>query len=212
MSLRRPILGALAALTVAAFASPSALADKRGDDKIKNHPAYVHEPGLLQFATGDSHIVEVTVKGALLRSVAKIAGAEDPDFEAFLSNLLAVNALIIEKWRGDEDRVAHDMRNLIDDLGEDWERIVRIRDPRETIQVFIHSHDEEDIDGLLVLIHGENQIVFANIVGPIDLEFVASMSGHFQIPGLDRVPRERPDRTEQSRLDDSRSDREGRAT
>ena len=201
MTLKRPLLCALVAVCTAAFCAPGALADRKSDEQLKRHPAYVEDPGFINFATGDTRIVEVTVKGALLRSVARIAAQVtddefDEEFFDFLSNLLAVNALILENWEGDEDDVDDLMAEFIEDLDEGWERIVRIQDPNENLRVYVHSEGDEEINGLLVLMHGSNQVVFANIVGPIDLEYVASMSGHFEIPGLERVPRERPDRSD----------------
>lgn len=65
---------------------------------------------------------------------------------------------------------------------------MRVREKSETVNVYIRNNDEI-IDGLVVLVfdRDDSEVVFANLVGSIDLAKIGELDGALEIPGLDAL-------------------------
>jgi hypothetical protein len=155
---------------------------------IEKHPAYIADPGMLEFAGQQTEIIEISLRRSLLRPVAKMLADQEPEVSALIDGLVGVNAVILQNWAGSMDRARETFMALDGDLPAGWERIVRVRSARELTLVYIHTDENDDINGLLVLVQEGGQLIFTNLVGPVDLELVAGLEGRLDIPGLDRVP------------------------
>ncbi len=178
--------------TLALLAPATASAERqRGRDRVESHPAYVPEPDLIEYATDDTEIIEVTLSGAMLRAAGNIVKHEAPEIGELVGNLEAVNAVLLQNWDGPSKPARNLIRDIAEDLDEDWERVVRIRKRDELIYVFIHLDRREEIDGLLVLMQNRDELVFSNLVGHIDLEQVAEIAEYMEIPGIEQVPTSR---------------------
>lgn len=187
----RTLMAPVAGAALLAIATP-ALAD-RGDpwERIRDHAAYVEEPGLLDFADDQTEIIEVTLRGPLLRAGARILEREEPEIAQLVLGLEAVNAVVLNDWDGSPREARRRMRDIAEDLGRHWERLVRIRKSDEFVLVYVHLDRYDEIDGLLVMMHENDTLVFTNLIGDIDLEHVAELTAHMDIPGLERVPETR---------------------
>jgi len=175
-------------LTILAAALAAAPAHAQRARDIEKHPAYVVDPGVLHFADAETEIVEITLRRSLLRPVAKMLAEQEPEVSAFIDGLVGVNAVILNNWAGSTDRARETFMALDETLPTGWERIVRVRSERELTLVYIHTDENDDINGLLVLVQSGRELIFTNLVGPVDLELVAGLEGRLDIPGLDRVP------------------------
>jgi len=175
-------------LTILAAALAAAPAHAQRARDIEKHPAYVVDPGVLHFADAETEIVEITLRRSLLRPVAKMLAEHEPEVSALIDGLVGVNAVILNNWAGSTDRARDTFMALDETLPTGWERIVRVRSERELTLVYIHTDENDDINGLLVLVQSGRELIFTNLVGPVDLELVAGLEGRLDIPGLDRVP------------------------
>jgi hypothetical protein len=70
-----------------------------------------------------------------------------------------------------------------------WQRITRISDETSKISVLTHTVADK-VDGLVVLIFdsNDNELVFANLAGEIDVTQLGEIGERFDVPGLDQVP------------------------
>ncbi|HKO99614.1 MAG TPA: DUF4252 domain-containing protein [Pyrinomonadaceae bacterium] len=66
-----------------------------------------------------------------------------------------------------------------------WSRIVDVKSRKEgSLEVYLMS-SENRIGGLAVLATDAKEITVVNIVGPVDLEKLSQLEGHFGVPDLD---------------------------
>ena len=132
--------------------------------------------------------VNVTVDGALLQLAAKFLSPNDPEQRAvksLISNLKGIYVRSFEFAVPGEYTPA-DVESLRSQLKEPaWTRMasVRSRKEGEDVDVFFRM-EKERIAGLVVIAAQPRVLTFVNIVGPIDLEQLASLGGQFGIPNL----------------------------
>lgn len=66
-----------------------------------------------------------------------------------------------------------------------WVRVASVRSLREGQNVEVFTYLEgENISGIAVIAAEEERLTVVNIVGPIDVEKLAELGGHFNIPEL----------------------------
>jgi hypothetical protein len=85
------------------------------------------------------------------------------------------------------------MRSTLRDLTRDrWERLAVVREEDVELSVMIRG-TKDTVDGLVVLIEEktDDQLIFVNVAGRIDLEKLEAIGREMDIPGLDKVPSER---------------------
>jgi hypothetical protein len=185
---RRP--GALALGMVWASLAFAAPAFAGRDAEMRRHPGFVDGSLFVELAGEDSELVEVSLGPALLRAISRGA-ADDPEARSVLSGLLGVNAYIVglENDAARETRAAKLVKDVARHLeSSGWERLVRVREKRESVNVYVRNN-EETIDGLVVLVFDEegSEVVFANLVGTIDLARLGEIKGTLDVPGLDAL-------------------------
>ena len=67
-----------------------------------------------------------------------------------------------------------------------WSSIVNVKGRDESAEVWLHSKGQE-LAGLAIIAAESNELVVVNIVGPLDIASLASLSGSFGIPRLPDV-------------------------
>ena len=67
--------------------------------------------------------------------------------------------------------------------GPNWSRLVDVRDKNESAEVWFHI-EAGKLTGLTVLATEPKELVVVNIVGPLDIATLASLSGKLGVPSL----------------------------
>ena len=152
-------------------------------------PGFVDGTQLIDIVGDDAVVVEVSLGKSLL----KMMTGADPDLKEHLGGLESIYALIVDlsdaqvAGRAREEVRAIE-RRLIDD---GWERIARIKETDAEIKVLVLLHDEELIEGLVVMVFSleddEPVLVFANIAGLMDMKAIEDLGEEFDLPGLDEL-------------------------
>jgi hypothetical protein len=182
-----PLLAALA-LALPSFAE---------DADARRHPSFVDGSAFVELASESGELVEVSIGPALLQAVA---GAETPAGSGKASALAGLKGIYayVVSLENDAAREAKALR-LISDLEtrldrEGWERIVRVRDKGERVNVLTKPGPPgaSRVDGLVVLVFDDedSEVVFANLVGSIDLAQIGAISEAIDVPGLDKAAKE----------------------
>jgi hypothetical protein len=170
------LLPALAlALCVAA---PAAVA---GDDYSKL-PGFVDGKKFIEAVGDDAVTVEVSIGGALLSAITKF----DPQLHELAGGLKSISAIVLStEDAGDTAKARSMIRDTRTRLKkEGWEALATIREEGSEVQVLV-LNDDEAIQGLVVMVADENEIVFANLAGVLDLAAIVAIGEGLDLPGLD---------------------------
>ena len=174
----------VAVLTVA-LATSAALALDR---EITDLPGYVDGSAFLEFADPDGTVVEISLSGKILKPFCGILKKQDPDLE-IACGLDWIGAIVLEFDEPSGDLVK--AKQLVDDtekrlLGRGWERLARVREGDETVSVLMLVNDDT-VSGLVVLVVEDDEIVFANVAGDINMNQLGALAEKMDIPGLEDI-------------------------
>lgn len=133
--------------------------------------------------------VNVTVDGLLLQLAGRALSSADPEqriAKNLISNLKGIYVRSYEFASPGQYSVA-DLESLRSQMKVPaWSRVVGVRNTRggEDVDVFLKM-EKERITGVVVIAAQALQLTVVNIMGPIDLEQLASLGGQFGIPKLE---------------------------
>ena len=141
-----------------------------------------------------SNSIDLSLTGSTLRFAAKFLDAHDPD-EAQVKKLIeGLQGIYIKhfefkregEWTpADLDRVRNQLH------APEWDRIVGVKSSEEGSNAEIYLHVENGKNtGVAILEAEPRELTVVNIVGPVDLEGLADLGGHLNIPKL-TVPKEK---------------------
>lgn len=134
-----------------------------------------------------SETVDVTLDGAMLRLAAKFLG-DGGDERVARDMISKLEGIYVKSYEFDDDDVYD--RSLIDSIrkqiGPSWKRLVMVKSrDRENVEIYADMRGET-VAGLLVLAAEPREFTIVNLVGPVDLEKLANLEGHFGIPRMSK--------------------------
>ncbi|HUA59077.1 MAG TPA: DUF4252 domain-containing protein [Verrucomicrobiae bacterium] len=135
-----------------------------------------------------SDSVDVSLNGSTLQFAAKFLDGSDPE-EAKVKKLLSsIDGIYVRSFEFKTAGVwsQADLDNVRNQLkAPEWSRIVEVKSAEdgETAEVYVRTVDKK-ISGVAVLYAEPKELTVANIVGPVDLDSLAELSGHFGLPKL----------------------------
>lgn len=150
---------------------------------------------LEHLAAKASDSVDVSLNGSTLQFAAKFLDGSDPD-EARVKKLIAsIDGIYIRSFefktagaysQADLDNVRNQLK------GPEWSRIVEVKSAEdgENAEVWVRTVDKK-INGVAILSAEPKELTVANIMGNVDLDSLAELSGHF---GLPKLKQEKPTR------------------
>ncbi|HKB81524.1 MAG TPA: DUF4252 domain-containing protein [Thermoanaerobaculia bacterium] len=129
-----------------------------------------------------SESVDVTLDGAMLRFAARFL-SDDADREV-QDMVRKLDGIYVHSYEFDRDD-AYDRSILAGvraQLGPAWQRIVTVKSKtRENVEIYTMPNGKT-IAGLVILAAEPRELTIVNIVGPVDLDKLASLEGQFGIP------------------------------
>jgi hypothetical protein len=146
--------------------------------------------GLAQLEAKAVEVLDVTVDERMLRLGSAFLSARREASEAKIKELLtALKGVYVKVFEFDRDGEysSADLDELRAQLhGPGWTRIVNVRSRSgsENVEVYLMG-DVDKIQGVAVISAEPRELVIVNIVGPIDLEKISELEGHFGIPQLE---------------------------
>lgn len=162
---------------------------------VEQHPGYV-DFAKFDLGAGEEATVEINLRGPMLKLAAAAADEDDEEFGSILSGLEGIfvrtYAIDDKSPTAFENSIASISKHL---QSSGWETIVKVRERDERAHIAIKM-DGDKIVGMTVLAMDandrDNEVVFINIVGTIDLANVGRMGKHFDlnIDALDSLERE----------------------
>jgi hypothetical protein len=178
----------LGILTAAILATGIVLAV---DPETAKLPGYVDGTPFLELASEDGELVEVSLPRSVLNMFCGSAKGEDEsDVAGIACGLEWIGAVVIELGDGADNEFRG--QELIEKtekklLGKGWERLARVQEGGEVLKVLMLPSGRSVL-GLVVLIVEEDEIVFANVAGNIDMAQLRKLGDQMDIPGLENLP------------------------
>ena len=164
-----------------------------GPTSVSASPPLKEQPGYIEFSSLDlfdgpepEANIEIYLKEPLLDLVAAATRFEDEELANMLEALYLIRVQVYQDLDASYERIAARLNAL---TLPDWERVVQVREPDERMQFYVRTADEA-IVGLLVLVcdlSESGELVFVNIVGPLDLAQVGRIGRKFDIAPLDSI-------------------------
>jgi DNA polymerase III gamma/tau subunit len=154
-------------------------------------------PGYVDFGNFDGlydpeEYTEVNIETPLLHLAAKMSKGKDQELYNLLNNLKLIKVYTFQVAQSMESSVEQKINRITSKLNsEDWERIVRVKDRGEEVNVYLKNVND-NIAGVTVLtFEKDGEAAFINIVGNIDLEAISKLSDKFNIPELDKIKKDK---------------------
>ena len=141
-----------------------------------------------RLAARAAETVNVTVDGVLLQLAGKFLSSTDPD-QAAVKNLIGkLKGIYVRSFQfaNEGEYSEADVESLRSQLPAPvWSKMVTVRSRNDgDVDVFFKM-EKNQIAGLVVIAAQLKELTFVNIVGPIDLDQLSSLSGQFGIPKVD---------------------------
>jgi hypothetical protein len=144
-----------------------------------------------QLAAKAKESVDVTLDGPMLRLAAKFLSDDDADERQVRAMVSKLEGIYVRSYEFDADG-AYDpsaVGNVRAQLGAEWKRMVTVRSrDAENVEIYALLRGEA-VTGLVIIAAEPRQLTLVNIVGPVDLERLASLEGEFGIPRLSKRSR-----------------------
>jgi hypothetical protein len=132
--------------------------------------------------------VDINLDGAMLRMGARFLSDDESEERTVREMVRKLDGIYVRNYEFDEEG-AYDrsfLANVRSQLGPDWKRIVTVQS-RRSDNVEIYAQTRGDIIAGLVILSAEpRELTIVNIVGPIDLDKLASLEGQFGIPRMSK--------------------------
>jgi uncharacterized protein DUF4252 len=128
--------------------------------------------------------VQVNLDGSLLQMAAKFLNDKDGD-EAKVKNLLnGLKGIYVRSYKFEKagEYSTADIDKMRAQL-KGWNEIVTVRSAKENTGIYLKT-DGQKVQGLVVLAAEPMELTVVNIVGTIQPEQLAELSGKFGIPDL----------------------------
>jgi len=134
-----------------------------------------------------SQTVDANIDERLMRLAAKAFSDKDADEREIKKLITGVKGIYVKSFEFDSDGqfTAADMEAIRAQMrGPNWTRVVNVTSKKEgNVEVYLLTNGDE-IGGLAVLSTEDRELTVVNIVGPVDLEKLASIEGRFGVPEL----------------------------
>lgn len=155
----------------------------------ENHPGYVDFSDLRGLIDSEP-VVEVTLREPLLRLITETIPEDDHEAVNFVSRLLSVRLHVYEDIESNTGDVGENVDEIAESLdSEGWERVVRVRDDEDKVDVFLRmSEDEDVVHGIALMVFSDDgEMVLGNIVGDIRFDDISALGRRFDIDELSEL-------------------------
>lgn len=135
-------------------------------------------------------VVEVNIDGKLLDLAKRVmVKVKDPDAAKVAQAISGLKGIYVRVYTfaneneynmGDIDEIRSQLQ------GPGWERLANVRSKRNNQKIDVFTMFTGDqMSGVAVVLSEAKSVALVNVIGPIDIDLLAEMSGKLNIPKLD---------------------------
>jgi hypothetical protein len=159
------------------------------DPEVARLAGYVDGSSFSALSDPEGSRVEISLPGKILRPFCGALKSQDPELDV-ACGLEWIGAVILE-FEGATPNLER-ARALVEKTesglkAKGWERLAVVQEKDELVRVLMLV-SEDKVQGLVVLVVGADEIVFANVAGDIDMNQLGALADKMDIPGLDELP------------------------
>jgi hypothetical protein len=158
-----------------------------------NSSAQALPPGQVDFGTftaaSGGEFVEVNVTSSLISLATKFLEKDQPDVAQVLKGLQLVHVNVIGLNDGNRTELETRVQGIRKDLeAKGWERIVKVQEKAQDVGVYLKTQNKDTVQGLVVVvIDGDKEAVFVNVVGDIKPEQLSMLGEKLHIDPLKKI-------------------------
>ena len=135
-----------------------------------------------------SETVDVSLNGSMLQFAAKFLDSKDPDQDKIKKLIGGLTGIYVKSFEFDKKGgwTAADLEGIRNQLkAPEWSKVVGVKSADgETDEIYLSSQNGK-LTGVAILAAEPRELTVVNIVGPVDLDSLAELGGHFHIPKMD---------------------------
>jgi hypothetical protein len=142
-----------------------------------------------------SQSVDVNIDERLIRIALKVFSDQDAEEREIKKVVAGIKGIYVKSFEFENEGqyTAADLETIRTQLrAPGWTRLVNVRSKKEgNLEVYLLMNGDQ-VGGLAVVSSDVRELVVVNIVGPVDLEKLAKLEGHFGVPELDIEQKPKP--------------------
>lgn len=159
-------------------------------------PANAQDPARLRFEKLNQlenrarDVVEVNIEGKLLdlakRVLVKVNDPESKQVGQAISGLKGIYVRVFNFENENEYNIAdvEEIRSQLQSPG--WSRLANVRSKKNNQKVDVYTMFTGDtMSGVAVVISESKSVALVNVIGPIDIDLLAELSGKMNIPKIE---------------------------
>jgi len=139
-----------------------------------------------------SNTVDLSLSGSTLRFAAKFLDDDDEDEVKVKKLINGLEGIYIKAFefktagawsQADVEQLRTQLRT------PEWSRIVGVKSAEDDCNAEVYVRNEKGkVSGVAIIATGTTSLTVVNIVGPVDLDSLADLSGHLGVPKLQSKP------------------------
>lgn len=154
---------------------------------VQAQDARIQTASLDHLAAKASQTVDVNIDGRLMRMASRLLSDKDADEKEVRELLAGIKGIYVRNFEFETDGqyTPADVESIRSQLrGPSWTRMVNVTSKKDgSLEVYILLHGEQ-VGGLGVISTDDREFTVVNIVGPVDIEKLSKLEGHFGVPEL----------------------------
>lgn len=140
-------------------------------------------------------VVDVTLDSSMLKLGARFLNGRDADERAIGDMIRGLSGIYVRSYEfnkeGEYDRKL--VSRIQSQLGPSWKPLVVVRSKtKENVNIYADMRGE-NVVGLVIIAAEPRELTVVNIVGPIDIDKLASLEGEFGIPNFSKDSKDKDD-------------------
>jgi hypothetical protein len=147
---------------------------------------------LEHLAAKASETVDLSLNGSTLQFAAKFLDSKDPDQSKVKKLIGGLEGIYVRSFEFQKagEWTKEDLDGIRKQLkSPEWSKIVGVKSAEgETDEIYLRMETGK-ITGVTIIAAEPKELTVVNIAGPVDLDSLAELGGHFHIPKMD-VPKQ----------------------
>jgi Domain of unknown function (DUF4252) len=135
-----------------------------------------------------SETVDLSLNGSTLQFAAKFLDSKDPDQEKVKKLIAGLEGIYVRSFEFEKagEWTADDLESIRKQLkSPEWSKIVGVKSSKTEMDEIYLRQGNGKITGVAIIAAETKELTVVNIVGPVDLDSLAELGGHFHIPKMD---------------------------